>query len=92
MATFRIPPNGFGGFSQATPAAQMMQLGAGLGRAAPATRRRRKKKATATTTRRRKKTTARRTTKRTTKRPARLVKGSAAAKAYMAKIRRKRRR
>jgi hypothetical protein len=30
--------------------------------------------------------------KRVTKRPARLVKGSAAAKAYMAKIRRKRRR
>lgn len=79
----RIPPNGFGGFAQATPAAQMMQ-GFGLGRSSPGrTRKRRKAKAPSTGRKRRKGAKRGR---------ARLVKGSAAAKAYMAKIRRKRKR
>ncbi len=81
----RIPPNGFSGFAQATPAAQIMQ-GAGRmtnGRARP-TRRKKRRNGTAKV-----RTSSKR---RRSSKPARLVKGSAAAKAYMAKIRRKRRR
>ena len=77
-----VPPGGFAGFSQMTPAVQAL-LGRSPGR--PTTRRKTRKKTT------RKKTT-RRSTRRTTakKKPARLVKGSAAAKRHMAKLRRMR--
>jgi hypothetical protein len=71
-----IPPGGYAGFAQQTPAAQraMRLVGAGGG-----TRRRRKKKKKAAPKRR-----ARRA------KGSKLKKGSAAAKAYMAKIRRMR--
>ena len=69
-----VPPQGFAGFAQTTPATQRL-LG---GRSHPATRKKRKKKVTKTT--RRKKTAKKKTGKR-------LVKGSAAAKARMKKLR-----
>lgn len=77
-----VPPGGFAGFAQQTPATQAL-----FNRATGTTRRK--------TARRRKAKTAkvaRRKTRRTAARrgKARLVKGSRAAKAYMAKIRRKR--
>lgn len=76
-------------WGQMTPAQQVLgQLLNGSARRASGTRKRRrtKKKAAAAGTRRRKRKTAR------TGRKARLVKGSAAAKRYMAKIRRMRKR
>lgn len=78
------------GWSQQTPAVRALLAGA-MGSRSSSTgtkrKRSRKKKSSATGTRKRS-----RSRKRTAKRakPARLVKGSAAAKAYMAKIRRKR--
>lgn len=91
MRTIFIPPGGFAGWAQQTVATQ-----ASLSRS-PATRRRKKttrKKATRkkTTTRRRRAAPAsrRRTTRRA--KPARLVKGSAAAKRHMAKLRKMRKR
>lgn len=81
-----VPPNGFIGNGQQTMATQMIT--GGMRSTANGTRRRRrktKKRASASSTRKRK------ASRRSTKRPARLVKGSAAAKRYMAKIRRKRR-
>lgn len=72
-----IPPNGFGGQGQQTTANQL--VGTRPSRAAP--RRRAKAKA---------KRAAPRRKRASSKRPARLVKGSAAAKRYMASIRRKR--
>jgi hypothetical protein len=82
-----VPPGGFAGFAQQTPATQAMFQRAGRTTSTTARRRKRKTaaKKRAKTTRARRRTTAR------AKRPARLVKGSRAAKAYMAKIRRKRR-
>lgn len=77
----RMPPNGFAGTAQQT-AATMQTLGRMTPRSTTGTRRRRTKmKARRAPARR---------VKRSGKR-ARLVKGSAAAKRYMAKIRRKRR-
>jgi hypothetical protein len=81
-----IPPGGVMGFAQMSPASQLA-----LTRGARGTRR--------TTSRRRKKRSTRSKTRSTRKRSKRasgskkrkLVKGSAAAKRYMAKIRRKRR-
>lgn len=89
MATRRamvIPPGGFAGFGQQSPATQQLfSQAARLGstRTGPK-RRRRKAKAKRAAPKRRRKTAAPR------KGRARLVKGSAAAKRYMAKIRRKR--
>ena len=78
-----MPPNGFAGLAQMTPAGRDA---AGVGgknpRHRPERRRRRATKAAAAPSRRR----------RRSKKAARLVKGSAAAKRYMAKIRRMRRR
>lgn len=69
------------GWNQATAAMQTtMARGVGSARAAP--RRRRKAKAASAP--------KRRASSRKTKRPARLVKGSAAAKRYMASIRKRR--
>mgnify|MGYP007092447868 CR=1 FL=1 len=73
-----IPPNGFAGFGQQSVATQQL-VGSAM-RKKP----RRKKRAT------KKRPTKRRTTKRRVtrkKKPARLVKGSAAAKRHMAKLR-----
>lgn len=83
-----IPPNGFVGAGQQTQAAQLIELG--MPRATAPRRRRKKKAAKRAAPRRR--TAKRKTAKRASKRPARLVKGSAAAKRYMASIRRKRKR
>lgn len=74
-----LPPGGFAGFAQQTPAAQRAMRIGGNG-----TGRRRKRRA-------KKVAGARRRKRRSSKKPARLVKGSAAAKRYMASIRRKRR-
>jgi len=80
-----VPPGGFAGFGQQTPATQQMFARAGRkGGQRSAAKRRRRKKTSARAAPKRKR--ARRA------KPARLVKGSAAAKRYMAKIRRKRKR
>jgi hypothetical protein len=76
---------GITGIGQMTPAAQsvLQRAGGGMrGRSNGPKRRRTKKKAAASGARKRKRSRS--------KKPARLVKGSKAAKAYMAKIRRKR--
>jgi hypothetical protein len=86
MPNVIVPPGGFAGFAQQTPATQAMFRAAGRrGGVKSARVRRRKRKSAARTTVSRKR-------RRTKSRPARLVKGSAAAKRYMAKIRRKRKR
>lgn len=72
------------GFGQQTAAGRVLQSGMGSTRAAPGRRKRKASKKRAVRARRA--SPAKRATRR-----ARLVKGSAAAKAYMAKIRRKRR-
>lgn len=74
-------PGGALSFANMNPAAQLGLMG-GMRSSAP---RRRKAKAT-------KAAKSRKRTKRAASKPARLVKGSAAAKRYMASIRRKRRR
>lgn len=76
-----IPPGGMAGFSQMAPASQLALTRGGRGRS---TTRRRKSRKTKT-----RKTKTRKTKKRKTK-GKRFTKGSAAAKRYMAKIRRKR--
>jgi len=76
-----IPPGGFAGFAQMTPASKAAQGFSKLIRSARKATRRKKAKSTK---RRAKKASGRRKNAR------KLVKGSAAAKAYMAKIRRKR--
>ena len=81
-----IPPSGFIGSGSQTMATQLVQLGSR--RAPQSTRRRKRKSATKRTTKRA--SSAKRRTKRASSRPARLVKGSAAAKRYMAKIRKMR--
>lgn len=81
-----VPPGGFAGFAQQTPATQAMFQRAGrVGGQRSATVRRRKRRATATTTTKRRKTARRRNT-------VKLRKGSAAAKRHMAKLRRMRKR
>ena len=83
-----IPPNGFLGFAQSVSAAR-----ASLTKAMPGsrinTRQRRKKKRKAST--RLGRVTSRARSTGSAKRAARLVAGSAAAKKYMASIRKKRR-
>lgn len=82
-----VPPGGFAGFAQQTAATQAMFQRAGrLGGTRSATRRRRKKKTAAKTVRRRRRKSASGRSRR------KLVKGSAAAKRYMARIRKMRRR
>ncbi len=81
MATY-VPPNGFIGAGQQTMATQMI----GARPAGNGPRRRKRKTAKKRAPMKRAKRA------RSTKRPARLVKGSAAAKRYMASIRRKRKR
>ena len=83
-----IPPGGFVGAAQQTPAGRALLESV----ATPVRRKRkpRKKTARAKTSTRRRAATARTTRKRVSKKrkPARLVKGSLAAKRHMAKLRR----
>jgi hypothetical protein len=74
-----IPPGGVMGFNQMTPASQLALTRGGRGRSTGARRKKRKTKTKTRKTRRTKKAKGKRFTK-----------GSAAAKRYMAKIRRKR--
>jgi hypothetical protein len=87
MKTMIVPPGGFAGFAQQTPATQALFQRAGRKGGLTTARRRRKTKAK---TKRAKTRTTRRKTARGKK--GRLVKGSPAAKRYMASIRRKRKR
>jgi hypothetical protein len=82
-----VPPGGYAGNQSQTPAAQAVSapsrlFGFGSATDAPRRRRRRRKKAT-----KRKKTRAPMRKTRTKRKLKRLVKGSRAAKAYMARIR-----
>lgn len=79
-----VPPGGFAGFSQMTQASQRA-LGARSNGNGNGTRRRKRRASTRSGSAKRKRTTTKRKANR-------LVKGSAAAKRYMAKIRRKRKR
>lgn len=91
-----VPPGGFAGFAQQTPATQALFQRAGRIGGQTTQRRRRKKNGSAKrggSSR----TNSRRTRTRTTRRSStstrgRMVKGSAAAKRHMAKLRRMRRR
>lgn len=84
-----VPPGGFAGFSQQTSAVQALFSAAIRTPTRRKTTRRKKK----TTTRRKKAATSRRRSPVRKKRAGkRLVKGSAAAKRHMAKIRKMRRR
>lgn len=88
MSTLIVPPGGFPGFAQQTMATQAMFQRAGrTGGLRSARKRRRKRGSTKTRANVPRKRRAKGRAKK-----ARLVKGSRAAKAYMAKIRRKRRR
>lgn len=89
MANAKVPPNGFVGTGQQTLATQLLTrqwMGSGLGNGSSG-RRRRKKAKSAAAPRRRKKSAARRATKRA---GAKFVKGSAAAKRHMARLRKMR--
>lgn len=77
-----IPPGGMTGFSQMTPASQLALTRGARGTRTRSTKRRKSRKVKKTRTKRRK--SAKRGKAK------RFVKGSAAAKRYMAKIRRKR--
>lgn len=77
------PPGGFAGFAEQTPASQSaLTRGTGIGNGGGG-RRRRKKKAKASAPKRRRKSSGK-------KRGGKLKKGSAAAKARMAKLRKMR--
>lgn len=80
-----VPPGGFAGIAQQTDATKMLFARATGRRGGRATQRKRRRKAKATRS-------APKRRKRSGGKLARLVKGSAAAKRHMAKIRRKRRR
>jgi len=87
-----IPPGGFQGFAEQTIATK--QLVAGSSKPKRKVRRKTAKKKPAKRARRRPATPVRSRRKKVTrkKKPARLVKGSAAAKRHMAKLRKMRRR
>jgi len=81
-----VPPGGFAGFSAQVPAVQALVQ-------RPATRRKKRKKTTVRKKRATRRTRAapkRRTRTTRSRKPARLVKGSAAAKRHMAKLRKMR--
>lgn len=88
MANLIVPPGGFYGFANQTPATQQLFARAGrLGGLRSARKRRRKSAAKKKAVR----ASAKRKTRRSS-RKSRLVKGSAAAKRYMARIRKMRKR
>lgn len=80
-----IPPGGVAGFSEQTPAVKALLSNGSR----PRRKTTRKKRTTKRKTTARKRPAKRRATART-KKPARMVKGSAAAKRHMAKLRRMR--
>lgn len=80
-----VPPGGFAGFSQMTPASQSALTATGSSSMGK-TRRRKAKKAAAPKRRRK----AKKAAKTYTKRRGKLAKGSPAAKARMAKLRKMR--
>ena len=82
-----VPPGGFAGFAQQTASTQEMFRRAGRLGGQSTQRKRRRKSAKKKAVR----ASGKRRTRRAAGKPARLVKGSAAAKKYMASIRRKRR-
>lgn len=84
-----IPPGGFAGFAQQTPAVQTLLSGRASGTVTRRRRKTRRKKKTAARRRPAAKRTRRKTTRRA-KKPAYMVKGSAAAKRHMAKLRKMR--
>jgi hypothetical protein len=88
MASIVVPPGGFAGFAQQTAATQAMFQRAGR-KGGKRTAAKRRKTRAAPKKRAARAKVAKRT--RGSKRKAHLVKGSAAAKRHMAKIRRKRR-
>jgi hypothetical protein len=89
MRSMIVPPGGFAGFAQQTPATQALFQRAGRVGGKRSAAKRRKKRATAKRAApKRSRKVARRGVRA---KKARLVKGSAAAKRYMASIRRKRR-
>jgi hypothetical protein len=89
MRSMIIPPGGFAGFAQQTPATQALFQRAGrIGGRASAAKRRKKRATAKRAAPKRSRKVARRGVRA---KKARLVKGSAAAKRYMASIRRKRR-
>ena len=92
MMRFRlgIPPNGLNGTAQQTPAT-LAALASMLGGARRSSGTRRRKPRAAATRAAKRAAPRAAAAKRSRSKPARLVKGSAAAKRYMAKIRRKRR-
>ena len=79
-----IPPNGLAGFAQQTPAVQALYR---KGRSGGSGRRRKKKAAGAV-----KRVSRRKSAKAASRKAKRFVKGSAAAKRHMAKIRKMRKR
>lgn len=84
MAMFKIPPLGFVGNSQQTQAQQLLTRQVlGSGTRTNGTRRRRKAKAAPT---------ARRRVRRAASKASKFVKGSAAAKRHMARLRKMRKR
>lgn len=93
MADLIVPPGGFIAFGSQTPATQaLFQRWGRMGGRTSAARRRRRRKTTAAAPKRRRTASASRRRRTSTRRAARLVKGSAAAKRYMARIRKMRRR
>src|SRR5262245_28503989 len=91
---FLVPPGGFIGAQQQTQAGQVALMG-GRGGGGGGARRRRRRSASSTRKRARKssrRVSSRRARSRKSSRRMRLVKGSAAAKRYMAKLRRVRER
>lgn len=81
-----VPPGGFAGFAQQSPAVQALLQKTGVARK-PRRKTTRKKATRKKATRR---APARRRSTARAKKPARMVKGSAAAKRHMAKLRRMR--
>jgi hypothetical protein len=85
-----LPPGGLAGFSQMMPASKIALTRGGRGRSRVGTKRRKTRRKTAKASRRRNRP-AKKAKARKTRGRRKLVKGSAAAKRYMASIRRKRR-
>jgi hypothetical protein len=92
--TIIVPPGGFAGFAQQTPATQALFQRAGRtgGLRSAAKRAKRRKTRAAAAPKRRRKTRAAAPRRARRAKSARMVKGSAAARRHMAKLRRMRKR
>lgn len=90
---FIVPGIGYAGLGQQTAAAQQVfRQAMGSGRVARKGRKKRAARSAARRTARTRRTARSKSSSRSRSKPARLVRGSAAAKRYMAKIRKMRRR